>query len=183
MLFRSFFLENFRYETTLNGWRVNLGADKVAGTDQKYFGTFVRPGTLKAYATWDQIPFLMSTTTKTPYTEVSPGVFRLDDPLQTALQNQTNTTLRYAAMQAAVVASSPFELKSWRHAVGGGFEWFLGASKNASFKVNVKRTDREGALPFGAYQSTEIELPVPINQHFTDFDASVEAAKIGRAHV
>mgnify|MGYP003335055317 CR=1 FL=1 len=25
-----FFLENFRYDTTINGWRVNLGADKVA---------------------------------------------------------------------------------------------------------------------------------------------------------
>ncbi|MBP6715972.1 MAG: MtrB/PioB family outer membrane beta-barrel protein, partial [Acidobacteria bacterium] len=168
------FLETFRFTTDKSGWLVNLGADHVGRADQKYFGAFVRPGQFKANASWDQIPFLMSQTVRTPYEEVTPGVFRLADSQQLVWQNMS-TTLRYPSFQAAIAASPTFELKSRRHTAAGGFEYLMG--QNATFKVNAKQSFREGNQPFGTYLSTEIELPVPIDNKLTDVDASLEAAK------
>jgi MtrB/PioB family decaheme-associated outer membrane protein len=168
------FLEQFRIEATKAGWLVNLGADHVARTDQKYFGTFVRPGQFKANASWDQIPFLMSQTVRTPYEEVTPGVFRLPDAQQLIWQNMS-TTLRYPSFQAAIAAAPMFELKSRRRTAAGGFEYLM--NESVTFKVNAKHSMRDGNQPFGAYLSTEIELPVPIDNKLTDLDASLEAAR------
>lgn len=88
-----------------------------------------------------------------------------------------STTLRFSpSFQAAIAASPTFELKSRRHTAAGGFEYLI--RQNTTFKVNAKQSFREGDHgPFGTYLSTEIELPVPIDNKLTDVDASLEAAK------
>lgn len=166
------FLETFRFSTEKNGWQIDLNADHAGRTDQKYFGTFVRPGQFKSSASWDQIPFLMSQTVRTPYTEVTPGVFRLDDAQQLVWQNMT-TALRYPSFQTVIANSPVFDLKSKRHTAAGGFEYIMNSA--TTFKVNAKQSMRTGNQPFGAYLSTEIELPVPIDNKLTDVDASIES--------
>lgn len=167
------FLETFRWRAETGGWFVDLGADHAGRTDQRYMGRFVRPGQFKGWATWDQIPMLLSRTTRTPFSKAGANEFRLDDAIQLQLQN-TATTLRPAALLSLVNGSPTFELKSKRHSAEGGFE--LLAIKDLSFKMNVKRTLREGAQPFGISfgHGQVVEFASPIDHTLTDFDASAE---------
>lgn len=167
------FLETFRWQAETGGWFINLNADHAGRSDQRYNGTFVRPGQFKGWATWDQIPMLLSRTTRTPYSLVGSNEFRLDDAIQLQLQN-TSTTLRPAALLAVVNASPTFDLKSKRHSAEGGFE--LLAIKDLSFKMNVKRTIREGAQPYGMSfgHGQVVEYAAPVDHTLTDFDASAE---------
>ncbi len=167
------FLEGFRWRAGRNGWFVQFGADHAGRRDQRYTGTFVRPGTFKGWASWDQIPMLLSRTTRTRYSEVAPGEFRLDDAMQAQLQALA-AAARPAALLAYVNGAPTFDLKSRRHSGEGGFE--LLAVPDASFKVNVKRTLREGAQPYGGSfgQGQVVEFASPIDHTLTDFDASAE---------
>jgi len=167
------FLETFRWETQASGWFINLGADHAVRKDQRFTGTFVRPGQFKGWATWDQIPMLLSRTTRSPYSLVGSNEFRLNDADQLALQG-LSTTARPAYLLNLVNNSSTFDLKSKRHSAEGGFE--LLALKDLSFKMNVKRTMREGAQPFGISfgHGQVVEYAAPIDHTLTDFDGSAE---------
>lgn len=173
------FVDTFRVDAEKDGWLIKLGADHALRTDQKYMVSFVKSGTFKASGTWDQIPFLLSQTTQTPYLQPIPGTFILDDSLQKAWAALSTTAPaggfapRYVSFLSAVNNSAKFDLSQARHSGGGSVEYML--SENATFKVNAKHTTREGNMPYGAYLSTEIELPQPINQSFNDVDASFEA--------
>lgn len=85
------FLEGFRWRSENNGWFLGFDASHVARKDQRYIATFVRPGQFKGWAMWDQIPMLLSRTTRTPYTLVNGNEFRLDDAVQLTLQNLSST--------------------------------------------------------------------------------------------
>lgn len=167
------FLETFRWQAETGGWFVNLNADHAGRADQRYNGRFVRPGQFKGWATWDQIPMLLSRTTRSPFSMVGANEFRLDDAVQLQLQN-LSTTLRPAALLTLVNGSKTFDLKSKRHSAEGGFE--LLAIKDVSFKMNVKRTLRDGAQPFGISfgHGQVVEFASPIDHTTTDFDASAE---------
>ena len=151
----------------------------MLASDQKYTASFVKSGTFKANASWDQIPFLMIRTAQTPYLQPTPGVFILDDNLQKswiALSTTAPTggfAPRYASFLTTVNNSPKFELSQKRHTAGGGVEYLL--SENATFKINAKHATRDGSMPYGAYLGTEIELAQPISQSISDLDASVEA--------
>jgi MtrB/PioB family decaheme-associated outer membrane protein len=133
----------------------------------------VRPGQFKGWATWDQIPMLLSRTTKSPYSLVGGNEFRLDDAVQLQLQN-LSTAAKPAALLALINNSKTFDLESKRHSIEGGFE--LLAIKDLSFKMNVKRSTREGAQPYGASfgHGQVVEFASPIDHTLTDFDASAE---------
>ncbi|NQW05553.1 MAG: MtrB/PioB family outer membrane beta-barrel protein, partial [Acidobacteria bacterium] len=167
------FLEGFRLTSDKNGWILDLRADHAGRSDQRYLGTFVRPGKFKGYGMWDQIPMLLSRSTRTPYTEVRPGEFRLDDAVQLQLEDLSGTA-QSDALFALVNGSPTFELKSKRHSAEGGFEFF--PVPEASFKVVVKRTMRSGAQPYGGSfgHSQVAEFPATIDHTLTDFDASAE---------
>jgi MtrB/PioB family decaheme-associated outer membrane protein len=167
------FFETFRWQAETNGWFINMGADHVARRDQRFTGRFVRPGQFKGWATWDQIPMLLGTTTRTPYSLVGANEFRLPDATQLLLQNMASTA-RPAALLALVQSSPTFDLKSRRHSAEGGFE--LLAVRDVSFKFNLKRTLREGAQPFGISfgHGQVVEFASPIDHTMTDFDASAE---------
>jgi MtrB/PioB family decaheme-associated outer membrane protein len=168
------FLEGFRFEKMQSGWLFAAAADHAGRADQKYFGSIIKPGQFKFNGSWDQIPFLMSQTVRTPYEETGHNTFRLKDAQQTIWQNMS-TTLRYPSFQSVIAASPAFDLKSQRHTAAGGFEYLLNDS--LTFKANVKQSMRTGNQPYGAYLSTEIELPVRIDNKTTDLDASIEAAR------
>ncbi len=167
------FLEGFKLRSESKGWFFDFDASHVARSDQRYIGRFTRPGQFKGWAMWDQIPMLLSRTTRTPYTLVNGNEFRLDDAIQLQLQN-LSTTLRPAALLALVNGASVFDLKSKRHSGEGGFE-FLPVPE-ASLRVNFKHTTREGAQPFGGSfgHGQVVEFAAPIDHALTDFDGSAE---------
>jgi MtrB/PioB family decaheme-associated outer membrane protein len=167
------FLEGFRLQKEAKGWFMNFDASHVARKDQRFIARFVRPGQLKGWAMWDQIPMLLSGTTRTPYTLTNANEFRLPDATQLQLQGLSSAA-RPAALLALVNGSPTFDLKSRRHIGEGGFE-FLPVPES-SIKVTVRHTTREGAQPYGGSfgHSQVVEFPAPIDHKLTDFDGSAE---------
>ena len=54
------FVESLRLNREQNGWFMGLTADHVGRRDQRYLLDMTRPGKLKTWFLWDQIPMLLS---------------------------------------------------------------------------------------------------------------------------
>ena len=162
------FLERARFSTQPRGWVLDVGADHVGRRDQRYTGSAIRPGRLKLFAEWDQIPMLMSRTTRTLFTTTSPGVIEIDNAIQSAVQAQAS------ALATAVLAARNFDLKSRRHVFSTGAEFV--APMGLTLDANVRRIDRDGAIPFGGSfgHSQVVETIAPVEHTLTDFDSSAE---------
>ncbi|HUR20262.1 MAG TPA: MtrB/PioB family outer membrane beta-barrel protein, partial [Vicinamibacterales bacterium] len=167
------FLEGLRWQADTRGWLFNLDATHVARRDQRYLASFVRPGHFKGWANWDQIPLLLSRTTRTPYTLTNGNELRIPDATQLQLQG-LSTAAKPAALLALVNGSPAFDLKSRRHIGEVGFE--ILPVPDSSIKMNFKHTTREGAQPQGGSfgQSQVVEFAAPIDHKLTDVDASAE---------
>ena len=169
------FLGGIRVNRETNGWVVDLGADNVGRRDQRFSGDFVRPGKFKGWAIWDQIPMLMSRTTRSLFSEDVGGgsaTLTIDDAIQTAAQ-QSPASLREIFANSATV----FDTRSRRYRGQGGFEYI--ASPELRLRSEVQYTDRQGTLPYGASfgHSSLVEFPAPIQHRLTDFDANAEYAR------
>jgi MtrB/PioB family decaheme-associated outer membrane protein len=162
------FLEKARYSTDKRGWMVDLGADHLGRRDQRFAVSAVRPGRLKVWGQWDQIPMLMSRTTRTLFAEPSPGVLTIDN----AIRAQVQASASYLA--TAVQSARQFELSSRRHIVEGGAQ-FIGHG-GLTLTTNVRHTDREGGIPFGGSfgHGQVVETIAPVQHTLTDFDSNAE---------
>jgi MtrB/PioB family decaheme-associated outer membrane protein len=167
------FLEGLRWQADTKGWLINLDASHVARRDQRYLASFVRPGHFKGWANWDQIPMLLSETTRSLYELTGANELRIADATQLQLQGLSSAA-RPPALLALVNSSQVFDLKSRRHIGEAGFE-FLPVTAS-TIKMNFKHTTREGAQPYGGSfgHSQVVEFAAPIDHKLTDFDASAE---------
>lgn len=166
------FLGGLRLNRETNGWVLALGADNVGRRDQRFDGEFVRPGKFKGYAMWDQIPMLLSRTTKTLFTEDfdnPQGVLTIADNLQTQVQ-----TTPASILQTFNGNAREFTTASRRHRGRGEFEYM--ATPALTIKSTVQYTDRQGTLPYGGSfgHSSLVEMPAPINHRLADVDAGAE---------
>ena len=80
------FAETVRLARERNGWFLDIAADHVGRKDQRYRVDLNRPGTIKTWFLWDQIPMLLSRTTRTLFTGVGSGVLEIDNALQAQVQ-------------------------------------------------------------------------------------------------
>ncbi|MGB2716577.1 MAG: MtrB/PioB family outer membrane beta-barrel protein [Vicinamibacterales bacterium] len=163
------FLEGVRANRDKNGWLLDFTGEHVGRRDQRLAGSVVRPGQVKGWFTWDQIPMLLSRTTRTLYTGVGSGRLSIDDALQAEVQ----------ATPAAIAtvfnqASREFDTRTRRHIADAGFEYF--PTRAVTVKGTFRRTDREGTIPYGGSfgHSSVVELPAPTNHSLTDAEASAE---------
>lgn len=169
------FLEAFRINTERNGWFLDGAADHVGRRDQRFAGDVVNPGKLKAWASWDQIPMLMSRTTRTLILE------DLDEP-QGVLTIDNSVQARAQASAAALPAifsslSTEFDTKSSRHLAVAGFEYL--ATPDLTLRSNLQYTQREGVIPYGGSfgHSSLVEFPAPVQHSLTDFDGGGEFSR------
>lgn len=163
------FLEAARTNREYNGWLLDLAGEHVGRRDQRLAGSAVRAGSVKGWFQWDQIPMLLSRSTRTLYTGLGAGQLSIDDALQAQVQ----------ATPAAIAAifnnsSREFDTRTRRHVAEGGFEYL--ASQAFTFKGSFRRTDREGTIPFGGSfgHSSLVELPAPTDHRLSDAEASAE---------
>jgi len=165
------FLERARFATSQGGWMLSAGADHVGRRDQRYDGRASLPGRLKLWGRYDQIPMLMSRSTRTLFTDTSPGVLEIDNAIQAQVQAQAS----YLA--TAVQTARRFDLGSRRHIVTGGAEWL--ANSGLTISTHVQRMDRDGAIPFGGSfgHSNVVETFAPVQHTLTDLDSSAEYAQ------
>src|SRR4029450_7202687 len=101
--------------------------------DQRYMVDFQRPGRVSASFLYDQIPLWISHDTRTLYSETQPGVFRLEDSMQQALQAKT-TTLHSYEDQAV-----QFDLRTMRKI--GQADVNFTATPNTDIIVSIKNTN------------------------------------------
>ncbi|MCC7007440.1 MAG: MtrB/PioB family outer membrane beta-barrel protein [Acidobacteria bacterium] len=163
------FLDRGRYSTQQRGWLVDLGTDHLGRSDQRFTGRIVRPGQVKIWAGWDQIPMLMSRTTRTLFTASSPaGVLEIPNEIQSAVQAQP------ASLAGFVQNARQFDLKSQRHIFTGGGQYI--ATSGITITGNVRQINRDGAVPFGGSfgHSQVVETLAPVKHQTTDFDSNAE---------
>ncbi len=67
-------------------WTLEAQAWNIGYRDQRYQVDLDRVGRMRASFLYDQIPLWISADTKTLYVETQPGVFRLEDSMQQAIQ-------------------------------------------------------------------------------------------------
>lgn len=168
------FMDALRSQFQRNNWFLDAGIDHLARKDARYDALLVRPGKAKIWGRWDQIPMLMSKTTQTLYQGVGSSTLRIDDAIQSTLQNTA------AALQGAVMTNFvntqavTFVTDSRRHTADGGVQYMPDANTTVSF--DVQHVSRDGVIPFGATFgfNNAIEVPAPVDHRTTDVDATLE---------
>jgi MtrB/PioB family decaheme-associated outer membrane protein len=168
------FLQAFRLERDQNGWIVNGAADNVGRLDQRFEGRVTRPGTLKAWVSYNQTPWLLSNTTQTIFRIQTPDELRIDDGLQGNLQKAASA--QRPAILASFIANNAgtFDLGASRHTGEFGLEYNF--DPNTTLSVDVSRMNRSGNIPIaGTFGfSNAMEVIAPVDHHLTDFTATAE---------
>ena len=160
-------LDRMWFERNKPAWTFHAALDHVGYRDQRYTADFNRYGTLKGSFQWDQIPFFYSTDTRTAYVSTSPGVFRLNDALQTAIQGGAPTSTLGIDLRR-------FDLRSQRNTALARLDYR--ATQALDLRVSFTSTARTGAQPLGASfgQSNAVELAGPIDRRNNDLNATAE---------
>jgi MtrB/PioB family decaheme-associated outer membrane protein len=162
------FLDNFGTSLQKSGWFVDLGGTHAGRQDAFYSGEAVRPGRLKIWGSFDRVPWLLSDTTRTIFQGVGTGILTIPTYVQSLLQANAAQTGPVAA------AATPFDVSSQRKYSTGGVQYLI--DPNTTLSVDVLHMDRSGVIvgagTFGF--SAADELPVPVDHHQTDVDATVE---------
>jgi len=161
-------LDRIRYQRSEPGWGFLASADHVGYRDQRYEAGFTRNGRMKASLEWDQVPFFYSTDTRTPFTSPTPGVFRLDDSFQAAIQGGGATRPIFGTDLRR------FDLRSQRNTAAARL--YYRATHALDLHVLFRSTGRTGAQPWGASlgQSNAVELAVPVDRRTNDLNATAE---------
>lgn len=166
------FLERGLIHRDWNQWSLDFRADHAGRRDQRFLGTAVRPGRFRAWAMWDQIPMLMSNSTRTLFGPLSGASLEIENALQAQVQAQSSSLPSVFAANARV-----FDTRSRRHIFETGFEYL--ASTEFTVKGQFRRTDREGTMPYGGSfgHSSLVELPAPVNHTLSDVEGTAEYAR------
>jgi MtrB/PioB family decaheme-associated outer membrane protein len=163
------FLEDLRMNREQHGWLLGLTADHVGRRDQRYYFDLDRPGKFRSWFLWDQIPMLLSRTTRTLFTGAGSDVLEIDNALQARVQ----------ADPAAIAPvfnqfGTEFEIRTRRLIAEGGFEYL--PSSALTVTATLRHTDRKGSIPFGGSfgHSSLVELPAPTDHTLMEADAGAE---------
>src|SRR5678816_839290 len=107
------FLEAIRWDGQKNDWLLSLKGDHTLYKDQRYVARAERPGRLKSWFVWDQVPMLMSRTTQTLFREdftTEPNLFTIDPAIRTQVQATAaatpNTSIVAALFDACLLYTS-----------------------------------------------------------------------------
>ena len=151
----------------------NVQVDHAGYRDQRYSAAINDFGKVKAWFQFNQIPLFFSSDTKTlfsPEGGVSPNILRIDDAIQTGLQNKT---LPYASTDAL---ASPFDLRLKRSVTQ--FNVTYSATRNLDLTFAFNSSAKDGNQPWaGTFGfSDAVELPVPVKTRTTDLDTGLEWA-------
>lgn len=161
-------LERLRYSRNRDTSMFDAEIRNAGYRDQEYRAEFDRYGKFKALLDYSQVPLWYGDVERTPYREESPGVFRLNDTIQSAIQNGTATI---AAFEPELQG---LDLRSRRDTTTGRF--LFAATPHLDLSVNVTSTKRTGAQPWGATFgfSDATVVPVPLDRRTNDVTAAAE---------
>jgi len=163
------FADRVRLSRDRSGWLLGVTADHAGRRDQRYLFEADRPGRFTTWFLWDQIPMLLSSTTRTLFSGVGSGTLEIPDALQAAVQANP-------AAIAPVVSqfSIQFDTRTQRRIAEGGFRYLPTTALTVEGKV--RHTNRDGEIAYGGSfgHSSVVELPAPTEHQLTDADAGAE---------
>jgi len=187
---------NFKWNKEGPSWFVGLGATNVGYYDQNFLAAF-GGSKFKGSFEWNQTPLFYgaSDILKSPYQtqSISGGVATLvlDPATQQRIQAGTNVAKGTQSASAIGAATSVAEATSgtlWRALAQGTelrsrrdeakFDLTYEANRNVDVKFSLNSYKRNGTQPWGASFAfnNAVELPLPIDNRTTDFEAHVEWA-------
>ena len=161
-------LERLRFSRDRDAWTFDAELRNLGYRDQGYRADFNRYGKLKASFDYNQVPLWFGDVERTPFREETPGVFRLNDTVQAAVQNGTATLAAYGS------ELRDLDLRSRRDTASGRF--LFEATPQLDLSVAVSSTKRSGAQPWGASFgfSDATVVPVPLDRRTNDVTAAAE---------
>jgi MtrB/PioB family decaheme-associated outer membrane protein len=161
-------LDRLRFTRDRQSWLFDAQIDRAGYRDQRYAAKFERFGTVAVAFEWNQVPLFYNDESRSPFTVESPGVFRLDDSIQSAVQGRTATIAGYDSRIAL------FDTRSRRDTAAVRLDYDI--TRDLDLRFAVKSTRRNGEQPWGASFgfSNAIELPAPIDQRTNDISTAVE---------
>jgi MtrB/PioB family decaheme-associated outer membrane protein len=161
-------VNRLRYNRDRETWRFDAAVDRPGYRDQRYQASFERYGRIKASFEWNSIPIWFGGQTMSPYHEESPGVFRLDDATQLAIQNRTGTIAGFASSLQA------FDTRSRRDIAAGRFTY--SATRTLDLSASFTSTARTGTMPWNASFgfSDAAELPVRLDNRTNEISTAAE---------
>jgi len=161
-------VERLRVSRDRDAWTFDAEMRNLGYRDQGYRAEFNRYGKIKASFDYNQIPLWFGNVERTPYREETPGVFRLNDTIQSAIQNGTATLAAYGS------ELRDLDLRSRRDTTSGRF--LFEATRHLDLSVAISSTKRSGAQPWGASFgfSDATVVPVPLDRRNNDVTAAAE---------
>lgn len=158
------FLADHQRET----WGFKASAQRVGFRDQRYSVAFDRFGKVEASFDFDGVPQYLSRQAATLWVEEAPGVLRLDDTLQSAIQSGTRTLLSFAG------DADPFELRTQRNIAAFRLRYL--PTEALDLRLGFRSTGRSGAQPFGGSFGLSFtnELPATIEDRTDELNATAE---------
>lgn len=161
-------LERLRYDRAHRNWAFSATVVNAGYRDQQYGALFERYGRLRASFDYVQTPLWFGDVEQTPYREESPGVFRLDDTIQAAVQGGTATLAAYAS------ELRPLDLRLRRDTATGRIDYTFG--RDVDLSLLLTSTRRSGQQPWGAPfgLSNTTVLPLPIDRRTNDLTAAAD---------
>ena len=169
---RGAFLQSFLlHEYQAQGpWSASFWGANAIRKDQDAGLSVSRGVRFRVDATYLQTPHLLSMIARTPYTEVSPGVFRLPDTLQRVNQDYPAS---YNKTMGDLLGSAPGTALGIQTDVSSA-RLRVRPAKGWQFELSGSERQRSGHQAMaGTYGfSSSIELPVPVSQRMVDAAAT-----------
>jgi MtrB/PioB family decaheme-associated outer membrane protein len=163
------FLDLLRLKREKPGWEFEFSGEHVGRRDQRLIADGMAFGKFRGTFMWDQIPMILSRSTRSLFSGIGTGTLSIDDALQTQVQ-QTPSAIATVFSQFGV----QFDTKTRRHIADGAFEYF--ASEALTLRTNYRHTDRRGTIPFGGSfgHSSLVETAAPTRHDLSEFEAEAE---------
>jgi MtrB/PioB family decaheme-associated outer membrane protein len=165
-------VDRFRFFKDTSEYKVAVQADHIGYRDQRFSGSYTNFGKVKASFEWNQIPLFYSQETRTLYDRSNPGTLKLNDSVQSGIQDKTLT------LANALTAASAFDLRTRRDIANANVVY--SATPNVDLTFKLTNINKRGAYPwggsFGIGGAIATEMPVPVDHRTTDVGTSLEYA-------
>jgi len=165
-------LEFLRWSSNTDTRWWSIQADHTAYRDQRYSAAINDFGKINAWFQFNEIPLYFSQLTQTLFTTPpsNPFALRIDDAIQSGLQNKTLTTAQAAAF------AQPFDLRLRRRVAE--FKTTYSLTPNLDLEAWFWTTAKTGNQPWaGTFGFGDaVELPAPVQTRTTDLRLGIEWA-------
>ena len=163
-------LDGLRYTNLTEARGFSVRADHVGFYDQRYRASYNNYGKLKVSFDYNQIPLFYSRDTATLFSTESPGVLRIDDAIQSGIENKLTTAAN------VVGQSKRFDLRDRRNVLSVAMTYSL--VPQLDWHLSLKNTTKTGSQPWaGTFGfSDAVELAVPLDTRTTELGTALEWA-------